>query len=822
MRWLNPFCIGLGRVTLVTTALLGSLAGSVQAQSTGIGGAETLFTSSSAYCSPPEAILINALDFKFFRENRTLEFDFSAASVQEGLEVIIEINVNAYGLGLFSLTLDVCDTIEAICPLPNYNFQGIGVFDVPETFVSEIPTIAYTVPNLEAVATVQLTDRNNGQVVGCIQTTLSNGKSVYQTGAKWAGIGVFILAGISSVLHTAMARSLGAAQWRVVDVLTSIQHICLAALLNLTYPQVFIEFARNFAWSIGLINIGPVQSSIESTRLKTGGEESGTFGKLLTAQTGRRFNPFSNANYVQPSTFGGIGGISLFATSSDSDSAPAGPAVPVAPLRKNLIKLAKPIYSTFNTDSPLVRRQTFAPYTGPGGRIAETNTSQQLPLININGTSPTGLKYFVETNDIPPESAYLTVLVSFAMLFAIVVAICLLAYALAALLRIGTRHKTSGVSSWAYRFTRPREYFGTFCRALFGRYMMMTWQVLLVFAFAQWLIGDSWVPDILAAIFVAIYLLGFFLLYFPAFRYARRGSNSDLYYGETPPAVANPIAKRWGPIAHPFRPKYFWFGLVILLVTLIRACFIGFVQSQRHGMRQAVGLAATDVLFFLVLCICRPGRDKTSDFVMILLTIFRILSWGVNIAFTPEAGVTTIPRVIVGFAQIVVTGLPVIFLFFLTVWDLISPFIRRRQWKPAEPIIQDSNREQKNAYSFGAVGAGAAGSATETTFNRGSSYSGVTHDASSSSEHERTQPQTQAQPQSQPMQNVSQQPAATGPSYPRDPPAQPMPPVDTGAYAAGGAATATATAARPQPVHADSAVSSQSGNTVYYDARQQA
>ncbi|KAJ1020662.1 hypothetical protein NDA16_004055 [Ustilago loliicola] len=780
----------------------------------GIGGVEMLYTSSAVYCSPPEAILISALDLKFYRENRTLEFDISAASVTDNLRVSVDVDVNAYGLGLFSLAINLCGTLAALCPLPNYQFKGSGIFAVPAEFVEKIPTIAFTVPNLEAVATVELTDSSN-TVVGCVQATLSNGKTTYQPAAKYAVLGVFLLAVVSSVLHTSLASSLGAAQWRVVDVFTTIQHIPMSALLSLNYPQVFTEFARNFAWSVGLIDIPTIQDSILSTREKTGGTKDGIFGTLLRAESGKQYNPFTSAgvssgatsSYTSSRPFSflslpsGASSLSSDAPQANSSSAYAAYSRLSEPLSFHMTNLGK--------------RQIYAPYTGAGGQIEQNIGTDYLPLISSNIPPPVGLGYFAQLNNISPASAFLTVLVSLAMLFAVLIGICLVIFLFAAVLRLATHRRQGRIAAWSSRLT-GRSFFGMFCRPLFGRFIMATFQVYLVFAFWQWLRGDSWVPDLLAAVLLVVYLAGIVVIYAPVFLAVRRGGKEELFYGTTPPANAGSTSRKWGAIAHPFRPRFFWFGLVFLLVYFVRACFISFAQGYGHGLRQSIGLAATDLLFFLVLCICRPGRDKTSDFVMIFLMVFRVISWGICIALTPLADIQTIPRVVLGFALIVVTGIPIIFLFLLTVWDLFSPFIRRRQWSATR--IGDAELNEKRGYAFGAVSAG--GEDADAAASNGQTYA-----ASSPSGHgsEPSSSASSGQAASASYLSATQGAVpARKSSLSRDPaPATATASNETGVPVehvpvANGVNQQNLT--RPVPSHNSSAVSGVSGQTVHYDA----
>ena len=65
---------------LTTTALLLSSLPTARAES-GIGGTKKLYTSSVAYCSPPEVLIVDNVELTLYPENSTLEFELAAASV---------------------------------------------------------------------------------------------------------------------------------------------------------------------------------------------------------------------------------------------------------------------------------------------------------------------------------------------------------------------------------------------------------------------------------------------------------------------------------------------------------------------------------------------------------------------------------------------------------------------------------------------------------------------------------------------------------------------------------------------------------------------
>lgn len=645
----------------------------------------------------------------------------------------VAIHVNAYGLGVVDFSLDLCTIAGGIlCPLPTYQFNGGGVYPIPKEYLDKVPAIAYAIPDLEALATLSLTSQT-GEVVGCVQVTLTNGHTARQSGATWATVGLALLALFSSLLHSSIAQSVGAAQWRIVDVMLMIQHIAFTGLLSLNFPIVFISYALNFAWSIGIINIPSLQSSITSTRSKTGGNEGAIFGEQLTAQTARTavnlgtvMNPASSSggkiDFLQlPSFIATSGGDSnstslaplgtLSASSSHfSIGSHSHASASTSPIAKRsafdaVIEAARPLF---------IRAAKYAPNTGPNGLPVTSTTTANLPIVSNNTENNYGgLDLYTQRANVAPDNALLTVLVSIFILLAIVVGALLLTYGIAWLFRLITAKKTSNnPAHWSRRITRPSQ-FGIVVLATLARFLLVVLPVFFIFSFYQWRHGDSWVPDFLAAFFLFVFLLALALFYLPCLTAVRRSvlGPEVLYYSshdeKEPPIEGRSVAKKWGHIAHPYRPKFWWFALVFILMSVIRACFVSFAQGQ--DFTQAVGLLVFEVVFFVVLIALRVGRDKKSDWVFIVLTFFRLASWAVCVAFTRRANVTTIPRAIVGFVLIVVTGLPIIWLFFLTVWDLFSALLPKKR-RPAHHKHRDLDAEKATEYgTVGTAGAGAAG-----------------------------------------------------------------------------------------------------------------
>ncbi|CAD6910343.1 unnamed protein product [Tilletia controversa] len=679
---------------------------STNAEDPGLFGPDQLFTSSVAYCSPPEAILVSSLGLRFFRENGTLEFDIAAASVNNNVSARAAVSVNAYGLGIFNVNLDLCTIANGIlCPLPTYNFNGGGVFPVPPQFASKIPTIAFKIPDLEAVATVQLIDQND-RIVACLQATLSNGHTTYQKAAIWGTVGLALLAAGSSFLHSAIPASVGAAQWRIVDVMVAIQHVAVVSLLSLTYPVAFTSYASNFAWSIGMINIAPVQSSITSTRRKTGGLQVGTFGNALEADGGRKYDPFlPRRSLVEwtPESFTMAERSSFHPQSLLKRISEDDPASLLREIHFDEHAVVTPLNKTFLGSLPgrlLAVERIYAPNTGPNGQLLQASEGGPLPLIDPNRTTEEGIDLFAERLDIEPANVFLTVLINYVILFGFMLAALTAIYVL-----VRFFSKILAPPNWAQRLVKWDQFGGSYVTAFIGRYLLITFPILLLFAFYQWRFGDSWVPDLLAAIAIAVFLAGLATFFIPMFVHARRSGKEELYYPEDlPPAEAGRVPKVWGSFAHPWKPKFYWAYLLFLLWSVIRACFIAF--GTHHGFRQSVGLLAFELVLFLILCIFRPSRNGAGNCVTILLCLSRVISWGICVAFTHEANVKTIPRVVVGFVLVVATGIPIILLLLLTIVDLFSPLrprklrtIKRMNRKRAEreaKAVEEKEKEKES------------------------------------------------------------------------------------------------------------------------------
>ncbi|WFD32188.1 hypothetical protein MSPP1_003231 [Malassezia sp. CBS 17886] len=653
-----------------------------------------LRTVATAYCSQPGPVLVSALALTYYPQNSSLYFDISVAALANDARLTASLHVYAYGRNMLDMTLDLCALDGgSLCPIPVYNFTGGGVFHVPPEYSSQVPSIAYKVPDLEALGVLSLYDRRSNTTIGCMQVTLENGLTVRTPGVTWGPAGFLIAAVVAAAVYSLWPGALSALQWRVIDLLAALQHIVFVAMLTLVVPKVFYEFAQNMGWAVGLIYMTPVQRSIYATRIRHGSDDQHIFyGALQTAQYSRLANLYPAA-VINPASAPLVAPIRLFSHAARSVAAGAHVLAAAA------LALAK--------------RKLYAPNTGPGGEMTSGGNTETVVWAAGNpGFTQTGIFYYAEGLDISPYSLFLTVLINWLFVVCIGVAVVCVGVVLVYVLggargrgagrgreqegrREGDAHSAScspehssatatpslhtpGLDSPPPRRRSPAAPIAPIAL----RILEAATPPLLVAMFFQWAHSNAWPSHVSAAFVLAALVAAWAAFLVPMFVYVRRAGGADtLYYSaDRSPWDSTSAAATRGVVVHRWRPRYYWFSTVLLLCTFLRACFVAFPQTHNYAMRQSVGLLVVDVLLCLVLLVLRPARGALDNAALIVPALFRIASWAICIALTTEANIWGIPRAVLGFVLMALTALPIVFLFFLFLWENLAALVSRRHW----------------------------------------------------------------------------------------------------------------------------------------------
>lgn len=186
------------------------------------------------------AILVDTFDVRYSKLNSTLDFDLSAASVTRGLNLVADLNLNAYGIHALNLSIDLCSVLSGVlCPLPTYNFTGSGQYSIPTSRIPNIPALAWSVPDIEAVFTIQLIDSLSAQSAACLQVTLTNGLTVGLKSVAWASASFLIISALIALVAAIIAPSsvlLTAPASFFYLLGNQLQQMAMAGMLSLNYP----------------------------------------------------------------------------------------------------------------------------------------------------------------------------------------------------------------------------------------------------------------------------------------------------------------------------------------------------------------------------------------------------------------------------------------------------------------------------------------------------------------------------------------------------------------------------------------------------------
>lgn len=535
-----------------------------------------------------------------------------------------------------NFSIDLCSVLKgALCPLPTYNFTGSDSITVPSTIdiASQIPGIAYKIPDLEAFAQLTLYEPSTGKLRACVQSTLSNGWSARQEAVEWATGAVTLFALLSALFYSRDPSSLTAI--RLLDLLFLFQAIATSGSLGLNYPSVYRAFTLNFSWALGLFPTSPssaMQRSIDNMRRLTGGDPSTSGGGNAVSLVNRKLSPYnvpSSASSVNLalSRFIEDATPKLFATSSTGTG--------------------------FSISNFLV-----------GGDVATVTQTSSNVL-------QAGIPIYVNSIGIATANAFMTIFFVALILLAILLAV----YALVYVALVVVRRFKKDDSDINEVGTRYREFTLTWS----FRAALVAFFPVSVFAFYQWTLKDSWLSTLLSVILFLGILSAIASPLVLIYRSSHSLREVLLAYPSGP----------LSPFTSIYRSPHTYHYHLYFIITLLKAIFIAFVQSS--GLVQASLILATEAIFLVILAGTKPHRTRGADVLSIYLAVTRVVCAGLPIAFAQSIGLAAIPRVVIGIVSAVIFSVAVVIMIINVVinagpWSLIKSTLRGRNHQSVAPL----------------------------------------------------------------------------------------------------------------------------------------
>ncbi|KAL4778939.1 hypothetical protein BJX76DRAFT_342177 [Aspergillus varians] len=239
-----------------------------------------------ALCSDSSNFTATYFHVRYTPDNNSLVVGVDGVSAISGF-VEATIVLDAYGYTALRQTFNPCDNddLEGLCPM------NTGQMKVPDTqlsigsdLVSQIPGIAFTVPDLDATVRIYINSTTTHESITCLQATLSNGKTVYQKGVGWttaiiAGLGLTASAITSGLGHSNTAAHIAA---NALSLFTFYQSQAMIGMTSIHMPPIVQSWTQNFQWSMGIIRIGFLQDICTWYQRSTGGTAATILSELST------------------------------------------------------------------------------------------------------------------------------------------------------------------------------------------------------------------------------------------------------------------------------------------------------------------------------------------------------------------------------------------------------------------------------------------------------------------------------------------------------------------------------------------------------------
>ncbi|KAF9728895.1 hypothetical protein PMIN06_011163 [Paraphaeosphaeria minitans] len=525
-------------------------------------------------CSANSSISATLFNVAFTPGNRSLDFDIEFVSTISG-KINAELELLVYGYSALKQDLNPCDpknNIEGMCPMAAGNIKVKSNVDISADIMSKIPGVAYTIPDLDAVVRIKVTNQTNGDEVGCVEAELSNGQTVDQKAVAWvtaviAGLGLAASAITSGLGHSNTAAHVAA---NAMSLFGYFQAQAFLGMCSVPLPPIVAAWTQNFQWSMGIIRVGFLQRMSTWYQRATGGTPT-TYLKQLS--------------YISVEV--------------------------QKKMKRGLESL------------PMTKRAVYGINNAVGSLVARSNSdstnAQHSSNVVLHGIERVGFKARIETTNIF-FTGY-----TFFVIFVIFVVIGVVAfkYICEGLVKAGKMKHD--------QFHDFRNGWRTVLKGILFRVILIGFPQMMVLGFWELTKRDS-AGEVVLAIFTIVTMMA--ILGWASSKVVRIAQRSIVmhknpaYILYSDPAALN----KWGFLYVQFKATMYYFIIPVLAYTLVKAMFVGFAQGS--GTAQAIGLVIVEAALLVGVSVMRPYMDKKTNGFNIAIAAVNFLSAIFFLVFT--------------------------------------------------------------------------------------------------------------------------------------------------------------------------------------------
>ncbi|KAK5133496.1 hypothetical protein LTR08_007633 [Meristemomyces frigidus] len=529
-----------------------------------------LYSDSLNPCQTNNNFSATQFDVVLTPANNTLSFSVTGVSTITG-NITIDLVVSAYGLNIYTTTLDPCALdFAGLCPMSEgqLNLPTSNVL-IPASALKDVPGIAYNVPDLDAKVKVYFNSTSTGLSAACVEAELSNGKTVDQKGVAWTLAVISGLALVASAITSGLGHSNTAAHVaaNAMALFGYFQAQAFIGMTAVTLPPIVASWTQNFAWSMGIIRVSFLQSIATWYQRSTGGTPSTILSSLGTTSV-----------EVQKRSLDHV---------------------------YRLMKRA-----AYQLHNQILKARSNA---------ASGTTSDTSNTILIRGIQRVGFRAGIEVTNI-----FLTGYIFF-IIFVMFVIIGVLLFKLFCelLVKMG---KMKGD-----KFQDFRNGWATVLKGILFRLVLIGFPQMIVLCFWEFTRNDSGAEMVLAifTIFTMLAILAWASS--KVIRLARR----SIAMHKNPAYVlfSDPVSlNKWGFLYVQFKATAYYFIVPYLIYILAKGLFVALAQGS--GVVQAIGLVVIEAVYLIVICVMRPYMDKKTNAFNIAITVINFISAIFLLVFT--------------------------------------------------------------------------------------------------------------------------------------------------------------------------------------------
>lgn len=544
------------------------------------GAKRILLASSLTTCMDNSQISPSFFNVTFNPEDSSVHYTIDLTTELQTY-VYADVQVFVYGFRFINERIDLCKIgWKQFCPIFPGSLQIDSVMYIDKEYTDRIPGPAYIVPDIDAVVKVLVHDNLTGEVLLCIQASFTNGRTVNQTGAKWAtavvaGIGLIVAALMSTFGNSNAASHVAANAMSLFLYFQLVVLVLMQAVERV--PPIAAAWSENLAWLMGLIRVTFMQKIFRWYVQLTGGlptlyllhttkqvlVERATLHLAGLAQMGRRALALSTGYALEMDTL------------------------------------------------PLLIKQRDVDYA----------LKSNLNLVVLRGIKRMGYKLGIE-----PTSVVVTGFTWFVLIGYVLVGLLLLCKLVLWIMVKKQRKPTKHL--YSIRNTFPQV-----VKGLLLRYIFIGFLQLCTLSLWEFTVHDLAAVVVLAVIFLVLLLA---LVAYSLWRVLQFGRRSVREYNN-PAAILygdSHVLNKFGYCYTMFDARVYWFGAVVIGYFFIRAIFVGLCQGS--GKASSLVLWIVDMAYTAVLFWKKPYLNRPTNIINYLIAIVNTIN---SFLFTFFSGV---------------------------------------------------------------------------------------------------------------------------------------------------------------------------------------